>query len=139
MYEEDVKSVTKLVKACINKLMMEWDRKEEQKQVDTAPSQENDASAAHASSLSQDTQKKVPPMSLQETPIPNENGNTAEPQVLHSYYFHYSGTFCQGVEINSCNLSFTFCSFFRHALKSTLYLFDSFQCNVVLLYSFLQD
>ena len=93
MYEEDVKSVTKLVKACITKLMKEWDKKEEQKQVDTAPSQESDAAAAtaappHASGYSQDTQKKVPPMSLQETQIPNENGSTAEPQVLHSCYFY---------------------------------------------------
>ena len=83
LYEEDVKSVTKLVKACINKLMKEWDKKEEHKQTETT-SQEGDP----ATNQPQDALKKSSAIPTQEPQAPSEHGNPEESQVLFSYHPH---------------------------------------------------
>ena len=80
LYEEDVKSVTKLVKACITKLMKEWDKNEDHKQADNN-SQEGET-ATNAGSQPQDSQKKGLAMPVQEPQVHNENSNPGESQVL---------------------------------------------------------
>lgn len=66
LYEEDVKSVTKVVKACIVKLTKEWDREEEQKQTETSLQEADTVPAANGGSQMQEAQMRPPVMSNHE-------------------------------------------------------------------------
>ena len=66
--------------------MKEWDRKDEQKQTETA-SQEGDPIAS-STNQPQDAPKKGSAVPLQEPQPPSEHGNPEESQVLFSYHPH---------------------------------------------------
>ena len=86
LYEEDVKSVTKVVKACILKLNKEWDREDEQKQNEA--SSQDPETASNVSSQSQDSQKRGMAMSTQE---PHQSYHRTESTISTSSHRSQAG------------------------------------------------